>query len=46
MAERRETVIDPSPVHQAVEELTVEYEREIETLRAERDELRRKVEGN
>lgn len=31
-AARRDTVIDPSPVHQAVEEMCAEYERRIAEL--------------
>lgn len=43
MSEGADTVIDPSPVHQAIEEVCAEYERQIAELKTERDELRRRL---
>lgn len=36
-------VIDPSPAHQAIEEVCAEYERTLAEVTAERDELRRRL---
>lgn len=45
-ARHNDTVIDPSPAHQAIEEVCAEYERTIAELRAENAGLRRKLEAS
>ena len=40
----RDPLIDPSPAHQAIEEVCAEYERRIAELEAERDDLQHRLE--